>query len=214
MGYFISIEGVEGVGKSTCIDFIREYLQRHAISVVFTREPGGTEIAEHIRAILLNHYDETMAVDTECLLMFASRAQHVAAKIKPALANHQWVVSDRFVDASFAYQGAGRGIPPARLQALSDWVLGDFKPDLTILLDAPLELALSRAKSRGEPDRIESEAPVFFEKIRQAYLERANAEPARFRLVDASCSIDNVKKQLAVILDEWILRSTQSERSV
>lgn len=199
-GLFISIEGVEGVGKSTAIRAIQERLDGAKIPYVVTREPGGTPVAEEIRKILLNP-QETMAADTELLLMFASRAQNVAEVVLPALAKGRWVIADRFVDASFAYQGGGRKIPEARIAELAKWVLDDLRPDVTLLLDAPVEVGFSRIKSRGDPDRIEKENIEFFERVRQTYLDLAAKFPARFRIIHSDRNHSEVKQEILAALN-------------
>ena len=201
-GLFITLEGIEGVGKSTAIRFLQAYLEEKGFDVVVTREPGGTEIAEAIRKILLAHYTESVLPITELLLMFAGRAQHIAHVIKPALAENKIVLCDRFTDASFAYQGAGRGIPETFIQHLKDDIHSDLNPELTILLDAPAKLGAQRAKHRGiEADRIEMEKIHFFERARQCYLERAKKEPARFVVVDATQSLAQVRQRLIEIIE-------------
>ena len=198
---FISIEGIEGTGKSTAVKRICAWLEKNNIEYVLTREPGGTPVAEEIRQVLLANREETMCADTEVLLMFAGRAQNIEEVIKPALAAGKWVVSDRFVDASFAYQGGGRNIDVDHIQALSEWVLGDLKPDLTILLDAPVDVGLSRMSSRGAKDRIEQEGKAFFERARQAYLNCAKRDPDRFHLVDATKEIMEVGSEIVEALE-------------
>ncbi len=202
IGKFITIEGIEGTGKSTIAQYIKNHLQECGSDAVLTREPGGTEIAEAIRKLLLNQYEEKMAEDTELLLFFAGRAQHIATVIRPALEMGRVVISDRFTDASFAYQGAGRGISVDRLKTLAHWVLKDLKPDLTILLDVPVEIGLARAKGRSIFDRIESETVAFFERVRQGYLNLAKQFPERYRIIDANQSLDVVKKQVINIINE------------
>lgn len=192
-GRFITLEGIEGLGKSTIADFIQAQLQAAGIDVQRTREPGGTPIAEEIRQLVLAKHEEPLLADTELLLMFAGRAQHTQSLIVPALESGQWILSDRFVDASFAYQGGGRHIPRRRIEALAQWVLGDLEPDLTILLDAPVSVGIERMRERGKKDRIESEAVEFFERVRSAYLEEAAHNADRFRIVDASQSLDAVQ---------------------
>ncbi|HEX4911208.1 MAG TPA: dTMP kinase [Permianibacter sp.] len=197
---FITLEGIEGVGKSTNLAFIRDWLVQHGHDVVQTREPGGTPLAEQIRELLLAPRDEAVDSDTELLLMFAARAQHVAGVIKPALAGGKTVLSDRFVDASFAYQGGGRQLPMARIAALEAWLLADFKPALTVLLDLHPDIALARARQRGEADRFEREQQAFFVRVRDVYLQRAAAEPQRFAIVDAGQPLADVQRDIAAVL--------------
>lgn len=197
---FITLEGIEGVGKSTNLAFMRDWLVRHGHDVVQTREPGGTPLAEQIRELLLAPRDEAVDSDTELLLMFAARAQHVAGVIKPALAAGKTVLSDRFVDASFAYQGGGRQLPMARIAALEAWLLADFKPALTVLLDLHPDIALARARQRGEADRFEREQQAFFVRVRDVYLQRAAAEPQRFAIVDAGQPLAEVQRDIAAVL--------------
>jgi dTMP kinase len=185
-GRLVTVEGIEGVGKSTQVRLLAEHLREAGLRVVETREPGGTEIGEGIRALLLRPTAAPMEAETELLLLFAARSEHLARVVRPALAEGVWVVCDRFTDASYAYQGGGRGIPPERIAVLEDLVQGSLKPDLTLLLDAPLDLALSRARSRGSSDRFEREGQRFFEAVRAAYLERARRDPGRIRVIDAS----------------------------
>lgn len=201
--YFITIEGIEGVGKSSAAQIISRFLEEKKVPYVVTREPGGTEIAEAIRQLLLNTYSEKMQSDTELLLLFASRAQHIAEVIKPALATGKWVICDRFTDASFAYQGGGRQIDIHRISILEQWVHGDLQPDITLLLDAPVEIALRRIQKRAK-DRIEQETYEFFQRVRQAYLDRAEQYPDRYRRVDASRSMDYARIQLENILGQLI----------
>ncbi|MDQ3774868.1 MAG: dTMP kinase [Pseudomonadota bacterium] len=191
-GRFVTVEGIEGVGKSTQADLIARYLRDAGLRVVETREPGGTEVGEGIREVLLRPAPMPMHAETEVLLMFAARAEHIARVVAPALAGGAWVVCDRFTDASYAYQGGGRGIPPARIAVLEDFVQGKLMPDLTILLDAPLDVALARTRGRGRADRFELEGPGFFEAVRAAYLERARRDPRRIRVIDASLTMDEV----------------------
>ncbi|MBS0359249.1 MAG: dTMP kinase [Proteobacteria bacterium] len=201
---FITVEGIEGVGKSTAVLFIGEYLKKHNIQVKVTREPGGTSISEEIRQVLLKSHTDPMSHETELLLMFASRAQHLAQVIRPALQEGSWVLSDRFTDATYAYQGGGRGIPVERIAALEQWLQGDLRPDVTFLLDAPLELAMQRAKKRSSPDRIESETHLFFQRIKDCYLQRAKQFPERFKVIDASLSLEEVQKQLLKELEKLV----------
>ena len=199
-GKFITLEGGEGVGKTTNLQFICDYLRNQGIDVLVTREPGGTPLAEKIRDVLLDpRTTEPVAEDTELLLMFASRAQHIAEKIKPALATGQWVVCSRFTDSSFAYQGGGRGVSLKRIQTLADWVHGDLQPDLTLILDLPVEIGLQRARERAELDRIEQEKKAFFERVRQAYLERAQTAD-RYHVIDANQPLKAVQTQVVTEL--------------
>jgi dTMP kinase len=202
-GLFLTIEGIEGVGKSTAVKFIEQYLIAAQEDFVLTREPGGTFIAEQIRQVLLApNPNEPMMPDVELLLMFASRAQLVANLIKPALAVGKWVVSDRFVDASYAYQGGGRRLDMQKIAALDRWVVGDLKPDATILLDAAPALGLARAKDRSAQDRIEQEQVDFFERVRAAYLDRATQDPGRYHVIDATQPLAAVHAEIKKILDQ------------
>ena len=198
-GRLISVEGTEGVGKSTAIAAIRDALEQQGISAVLTREPGGTPVAESIRSILLTDHAEPIEPMTELLLMFAGRCQHIEQKVKPALASGQWVISDRFTDASFAYQGGGRGLGEEMVATLADWVQGDCVPDLTILLDAPVEVGLKRMAARGAKDRIEKEGVAFFEAIRSTYQKLAADNPTRFCVINADADEQTV---VSSILDE------------
>lgn len=193
---FITVEGIEGVGKSTCLNYILTYLAKQDIQPIQTREPGGTVIAEKIRGVMLEHHDEVMCSDTELLLAFAGRAQHLNAVIRPALKKGTWVLCDRFTDATFAYQGGGRGIELARIEAIKSWVHPDLEPDLTLLLHAPVKIALERARGRGELDRIEVEQEHFFERVQSAYLDLAKQQPQRYRLIDANQPPKLVKAQV------------------
>ncbi len=202
-GKFITIEGTEGVGKSTNIAFIKSWLAAKDIEIIHTREPGGTPLAEEIRGLLLTKRGEKVDSRTELLLMFAARCQHVSQKIQPALEQGQWVLSDRFTDASFAYQGFGRELGFERLEQLEGWALQGFKPDLTIMLDLPIEIGLERAEKRGEKDRFESEQIAFFKRVRNGYLTIAEKEPERMKVIDASGSIEEVQVQIEKILIEF-----------
>lgn len=199
-GLFITLEGPEGAGKSTNRDYLAELLGSGGREVVLTREPGGTPLAERIREILLAPAAEPMAVDTELLLMFAARAQHLAQVVRPALARGALVLCDRFVDATYAYQGGGRGVPVERIATLEAFVLGDLQPDLTLVFDLPVEIGLARAARRGVLDRFEQEQRAFFEVVRQTYLDRAQAVPARYRLIDASRSLAEVQAELRALV--------------
>ncbi|MEO5702750.1 MAG: dTMP kinase [Gammaproteobacteria bacterium] len=200
----ITIEGIEGAGKTTSINFISQYLEVQGKQLVITREPGGTALGEQIRSLLLAPRQDGMAVDTETLLMFAARAEHLNQIIRPALAAGKWVVSDRFTDASYAYQGGGRGIPADRIATLEEWVQGNLRPDLTLLLDLPASLGLQRAGRRSAPDRFETEQLAFFERVRAAYLEQAKHHPQRYRVIDASQSEEGVEHQIKQALDKLI----------
>lgn len=203
-GWFITLEGGEGAGKSSNLAFIRQWLERAGHSVLMTREPGGTPLGERIRQILLHARDLEISTDVEALLMFAARAQHLSQVILPALAEGTTVVCDRFTDATYAYQGGGRGMPAERIAVLERWVQGDLRPDLTILLDVPVAVGLARAKGRSEPDRFEREQQEFFERVRACYRARAQAEPGRMRIVDASLSPPEVERQIEAVLAEVI----------
>ncbi|AOE49814.1 thymidylate kinase [Kangiella sediminilitoris] len=195
-GQFITVEGTEGVGKSTNMAFVKQWLEAKGHKVIHTREPGGTPFAEEIRELLLSNREETVDSHTELLLMFAARCQHVYQKIKPALEQGVWVLCDRFTDASYAYQGAGRGLGFDKLKELEDWCLKGFKPDLTLLLDLTTEVGLERAKKRGPVDRFEQEKVDFFNKVREGYLKIAQAEPDRMKVIDASGSVEVVQKHI------------------
>jgi dTMP kinase len=207
-GKFISIEGTEGAGKSTALKYIKNYLVNQNIDVVWTREPGGTEIAEDIRTLILHSgIAEKMAAETELMLMFAARNQHVANLIIPSLNAGKWVVSDRFVDASYAYQGGGRKIDNSYIETLDKWIVQGMYPDLTLLLDISPELGFERAAQRGiEKDRIESEEMQFFTRVREAYLARAKQYPERMKVIDASVPLFAVEQQISTALDEFRAR--------
>jgi len=206
-GKFISLEGTEGAGKSTVLNFISYYLTKQNIKFVSTREPGGTELAEEIRALLLHpKSSEYMEAETELLLMFAGRVQNLQNRILPELAAGNWVISDRFIDASYAYQGGGRGVDESYIAMLDNWLISDHYPDLTLLLDIPPEVGIIRAEKRGtNKDRIEKEALDFFNRVRDAYLMRAKQDPKRIKIVNANVSIAEVEQQLAQLLDAFIL---------
>jgi len=203
-GRFITVEGSEGVGKSSNLDFIESLLREAGKDVVRTREPGGTELGETLRGILLDARQKAICDDAELLLMFAARAQHLAEVIRPALAAGKWVLCDRFTDATYAYQGGGRGIPFERIAVLEQWVQGDLRPDLTLLLDMPVAAGLARAGERSEPDRFEQEQIAFFERVRRAYLERARQAPERFRIIDASPPLPEVQDQIRKALEPFL----------
>ncbi len=202
-GRFITLEGGEGAGKSTVIAAVRENLVARGIDVVVTREPGGTPFAEAVRALVLDPARGEMCAESELLLMFAARAQHVREVIQPALDAGRWVLSDRYTDASYAYQGGGRGQPVERIAALEAWA-APVRPDLTLLLDLPVADGLARAGARGAADRIEREATEFFERVRGAYRARAADDPQRFRIIDSSQSIEAVRAAVESALDAWL----------
>ena len=203
-GRFISVEGGEGAGKSTNIEGVRARLHAAGLRVVVTREPGGTPLAEEIRQLLLAPREEGVCEDTELLLVFAARMQHVERVIKPALARGDWVISDRFTDATIAYQGAGRRMGVERIQALRRLLLGEFAPDLTLLLDVPVDSGMQRLAGRGAPDRFEMEGREFFDRVRAAYLQLAAAEPARFRVIDAAGPLPDVQAAVAQALEGFL----------
>ena len=196
-GKFITVEGIEGVGKTTNIAFINKLISTAGKEVVLTREPGGTPLGEAIRGLLLDPQYTGMNADCELQLMFAARAEHLAEVVWPAMEAGQWVLCDRFTDATYAYQGGGRGIDVERIARLEQWVQGDFRPDLTLLLDVPVEIGLERAGNRGALDRFEQEEVAFFERVRQAYLEMARTHDGRYRVIDASQPLEAVQRQLA-----------------
>jgi dTMP kinase len=205
-GKLITLEGGEGAGKSTVLAAVRELLAARNIDVVVTREPGGTPVGEAIRAVLLDPQHKGLCAETELLLMFAARAQLVRAAIQPALAAGRWVLSDRFTDASYAYQGGGRGQPETRIADLERWAAAGVTPDLTLLLDLPVADGLKRANGRGAADRIEMENAEFFERVRASYRARAAAQPARFRVIDAAQPLHqvlaDVRRMVHTFLDE------------
>lgn len=198
-GLFITLEGGEGAGKSSSLDFVRDWLRQRGQDVMVTREPGGTPLGEQIRDLLL-HGRDGMSPDAELLLMFAARAEHIHQVIRPALERGTSVVCDRFTDATYAYQGAGRGIAGERIAVLENWVQQGLRPNLTLLLDLPVAQGLARAGSRSSPDRFEREQQAFFERVRHGYLEAAAREPGRIRVIDASRDIAAVQEQLATAL--------------
>lgn len=201
---FISVEGIEGVGKSTHLKFIQGWLARRGVTVLRTREPGGTRMAEHIRALLLDPANCGLPPMSELLLMFAARASHVEQVIRPALTSGRWVLCDRFTDASYAYQGGGRKLRTQDIEILERMVLRGLKPDLTLLLDAPVRVGLARMRGRGVRDRFERERREFFERVRRAYRIRARRNARRFRIVDASDDLRMVRNRIKAILEERI----------
>lgn len=196
-GKFITLEGVDGAGKSTNLNWLAERLRKLGHTVLVTREPGGTPLGEKLREILLN---QPMHLETEALLMFAARREHLDKVILPALAQGNWVLSDRFTDASFAYQGGGRGLSEEKLQALEHWVQGDVQPDLTLLLDVSVEIGRQRLANNASLDRFEQEQQEFFQRVRDSYLRRAGQFPQRFRVIDATHSVESIHETLEEIL--------------
>ena len=200
-GRFITFEGIDGAGKTTHLAWFRQRLEDKIAatgrSVVITREPGGTSLGESLRDLLLN---QPMDLETEALLMFAARREHLAQIIEPALARGDWVLSDRFSDATFAYQGGGRGLPRDKLEALERWVQGGFQPDLTVLFDVPTSVASERRGAVRSPDKFESESDSFFGRTRAEYLRRAEESPERFVIIDATQSIADIQKQLEAVI--------------
>ncbi|MBN7119855.1 dTMP kinase [Ectopseudomonas oleovorans] len=199
-GLFITLEGPEGAGKSTNREYLAERLREQGIDVLLTREPGGTPLAERIRELLLDPSDEPMAADTELLLVFAARAQHLQQVIRPALAKGSVVLCDRFTDATYAYQGGGRGLSIERIAQLEQFVQGELRPDLTLIFDLPIEIGLARAAARGRLDRFEQEGRGFFEAVRQAYLQRAEQAPQRYRVLDAGQTLAQVQADIDALL--------------
>lgn len=209
-GRFLTLEGIEGAGKSSQLALIRRRLEQTGLRVVETREPGGTGLGEEIRSLLLGHRQEGMAPDTELLLMFAARAEHLQRVILPALAAGAWVLCDRFTDASHAYQGGGRAIARERIRILETWTQGDTRPDLTLLLDLPVDMGLARAGKRGPQDRFEMETRRFFERVRQTYLDIAQEQPHRVKIIDASLSLPQVEAQISAVMDTYLHDQTRA----
>lgn len=205
-GLFITFEGPEGAGKSTNLKVFAQALSEAGCIPLLTREPGGTPVAEQIRGVLLADHEEPVDADAELLLVFAARAQHLQSLIRPALERGSVVISDRFTDATYAYQGGGRGIDSRRIEALEQWVQGSLRPDLVVVFDVPVEVGLERARARNALDRFEREPTAFFDAVRSTYLARAAAEPARYRVIDASGGLDSVRAQLQPVIDEVLER--------
>ena len=204
-GSFITIEGGDGAGKSTHLAFIGRLLDEYGIKHIQTREPGGTPIGERIRELVLDSKDEDFGDDTELLLIFAARMEHLQKIIRPAMESGTWVVCDRFTDASYAYQGGGRGMDPERIRVLESWVQQGLQPDLTIVLDVPVDVGRSRADARGsDSDRFESQADGFKEAVRQAYLDRVAEDPVRMQIVDAAKAIPDVQKQIRTVIHSLV----------
>ena len=200
-GRFITLEGMDGAGKSTHIPSIIRQLQASGLEVVSTREPGGTPLGEQLREILLH---QAMSAETETLLMFAARQEHIAQIIAPALARGACVVSDRFTDATYAYQSGAKGVDAAKIKMLETWVQGVLQPDLTLLFDVPVEISVQRLSTARAPDKFERENAQFFEKLRKAYLARAAENPARFRVINANKALEEVKSEVKVVIQEFI----------
>jgi len=201
---FITLEGVEGSGKSTHLPFVADWLRQRGRQVVITREPGGTHLGELIRGILLDNRHQDMSADAELLLMFAARAEHLHQVIKPALAKGSDVVCDRFTDATYAYQGGGRGLSAERIAQLEQTVQGELRPHFTLLFDAPLEVTVERARSRGQPDRFENERLAFHRRVQDVYRTRATAEPRRFLIIDSSGTVEATRALLTRKLTERV----------
>ena len=203
MGKFITLEGIEGVGKTSNLNFIRELLEAAGQACVVTREPGGTPLGEALREMLLGHRDDNMSPDAELLLMFAARAEHLAKVIRPALAAGKTVLCDRFTEATYAYQGGGRQLDIGKISGLENWVQGELRPDLTLILDAPVEVGRERAGKRSAPDRIEQEKDDFFQRVRQAYIALAHEHPERITLINAEPPLEEVQLQIREKLSEY-----------
>lgn len=204
-GIFITLEGGEGAGKTTQMAAVRQWVEARGHHVVVTREPGGTELGERVRQVLLDARG-SMSTETETMLMFAARAEHLTQMIRPALAQGKWVVCDRFTDATYAYQGGGRGLARERIAVLEAWVQGELRPDLTLVLDVPIEIGMGRAGQRGTLDRFEQESRAFFERVRATYLAAAAREPNRIKVIDASGSPADVSRRVVEILSERFAR--------
>ena len=203
-GKFITVEGIEGAGKTTCMQVVTDVIEQQGISAIHTREPGGTDLGEDLRNLLLGHKHTGMSDDAELLMMFAARAEHIAQKIKPALDAGNWVLCDRFTDATYAYQGYGRGISLEKISGLENWVQGELRPDLTLLMDLPVKMGMERAGKRSAPDRFESEAWDFFERIRQGYLSIAAEQSSRVKVIDASQDLHNVQEQVRAAVEAFV----------
>lgn len=203
-GHFITIEGIEGAGKSSNIAYLQVLLEKKGLSLLLTREPGGTDLGEELRELLLGHQHDGMSYKTELLLMFAARSEHLNAKILPALESGQTVICDRFTDATYAYQGGGRAIAEQDIALLETFVQGQRRPDLTLLLDLPVDVGLMRAGKRSAPDRFEKEQQDFFERVRQAYLGIAACEPQRVKVIDASLELQQVRHQIETVMLDYL----------
>lgn len=203
-GKFITLEGGEGGGKSTNLKYIEQLLLKEGFSVVMTREPGGTKLAENIRQLLLDKAQEEISQQAELLMMFAARAQHIKHVIQPALAQGSWVLCDRFTDSSYAYQGGGRGMDHSAIAWLENFAQSQLRPDLTLLLDVPVEIGMGRAKARGQLDRFESEKMEFFNKVRCCFLELAEKQPKRIKAVDGTQELAQVQAQISQLMQDFI----------
>ncbi|MBP3220591.1 MAG: dTMP kinase [Neisseriaceae bacterium] len=198
-GFFLVLDGIDGAGKSTHLAFIQQFLANERIQTLYTREPGGTELGEKLRYLLL-HKDNEITPDTETLLMFAARSQHLQQLIYPALRQGKWVISDRFTDASYAYQSGGRQIPTERIATIENWVQGDFRPDMTIIFDVPVAISQERVAKARQKDRFEQEDPAFFARVRQVYLQQAAKNPHRYAVIDSNQDKQMVQNHLLHIL--------------
>ena len=202
LGKFITLEGTEGVGKTTNLEFMKDWLKRAGIKFTVSREPGGTPLAEELREMLLQKRDESVDATAELLMIFAARAQHINQVIRPALARGEWVLCDRFTDATYAYQGAGRGLSLEVIESLESLVQGELRPDLTVVLDIDVETGLQRAGQRAELDRFESEAVEFFHRVRAGYQARVASAPERYRVINAGQTLPEVQRDIEVVLSE------------
>jgi dTMP kinase len=202
-GKFLTLEGIEGVGKTSNLHYIQNLLEESGHTCVITREPGGTDLGEALRGLLLSHSDDSMSPDAELLMMFAARAEHLSKVIRPALAEGKTVICDRFTEATYAYQGGGRQLDITKISDLEPWVQGELRPDLTVVLDAPVEIGRSRAGRRSEPDRIEKEHNDFFQRVRDTYIDLSRHYPQRICLIDASLELAAVQKQIKQKLIEY-----------
>ncbi len=202
-GQLISLDGIDGAGKTTHLQTIKNWFAERNLPVIFTREPGGTPVGEQIRSLLLDKSSQ-ISIETEALLMFAARQQHIQDVIEPALEKGMFVVSDRFTDASYAYQGAGRGLSMGKIAKLEEWVQGDLRPSLTILLDVPLAVSMQRIEKNREKDRFEEEEHAFFARVREAYLQLANSQPKRYHVINSHQDLEEVRRHIEQVLDDWL----------
>jgi dTMP kinase len=209
VGQFVTLEGIEGAGKTTLLPLVRETLEAAGYEVVVTREPGGTATGEAVRELVLRQRPQAMGAEAELLLMFAARAEHLRVVIEPALLEGKWVVCDRFTDATYAYQGGGRGVPRERIAVLEQWVQGPLRPDLTLLLDLPVEIGLERARRRAQsdragPDRFEREQQAFFERVRRTYLQLTHGDSRRYRIIDAAQPLEAVMTEVRRVIGAFV----------